>query len=228
MAAVRQKRILVPTAGPDSWKGLLGDPDLHWKEGRSAKMVADLWEGSGALPETLVAMLESGGIIAPELLIAVPEWVTALPDGLRGSQSDVFALLKHDQGTAALVVEAKVNETFGPTVGEWLSSESAARPRRLKDLIEIIGSGSPPPPEVRYQLIHRTAAALIEAGRFGAASAIMVVQSFSNASAGFDEFVDLFRWLGVQDIRPGEIFRVSNDCGAQLYAGWCKEGGGDD
>lgn len=228
MAARRQKRILVPTAGPDSWKGMLGDPDLHWKEGRSAKMVADLWEGCGALPETLVAMLENGGIIAPELLIAVPEWVTALPDGLRGSQSDVFALLRHDLGTAALVVEAKVNEPFGPTVGEWLSSESAARPRRLKDFIEIIGSGSPPPPEVRYQLIHRTAAALIEAERFGTASAIMIVQSFSNRGAGYADFEAFGDWLGVPAFGRDELIQLNSGVGLPLYLGWLAEEGGDD
>lgn len=228
MAARRQKRILVPTSGVGSWKGLLGDPDLHWKAGRSAKLVADLWEGSGGLPESVVSLLSGGGIVAPELLIAVPEWVTAPPDGLRGSQSDVFALLKHDQGIAALVVEAKVNETFGPTVGEWLSSESAARPRRLHDFITIIGAGSPPPPQVRYQLIHRTASACIEAKRFNAHAAAMIVQSFSNQRAGFNDFVDFLRWLGVNDVRPDRLFEIPVESAAPLYAGWISEGGGDD
>ena len=33
-------RILVPSAGPDSWRQFLAKPDLHWAVGYSARTVA--------------------------------------------------------------------------------------------------------------------------------------------------------------------------------------------
>lgn len=34
------KRIYVPTEGPGDWRRLLAKPDLHWREGFSAKALA--------------------------------------------------------------------------------------------------------------------------------------------------------------------------------------------
>jgi hypothetical protein len=37
---------LVPTRGPADWQAWLADPEKHWKDGRSAKMLAEAWEGA--------------------------------------------------------------------------------------------------------------------------------------------------------------------------------------
>jgi hypothetical protein len=43
---------------------------------------------------------------------------------------------------------------------------------------------------VRYQLLHRTASAVIEAERFGARHAVMLVHSFTEENLWFDDFAE--------------------------------------
>ena len=45
---------LVPTRGPADWQAYLADPEKHWKDGRSAKMLAETWEGG--LPDLPVEL----------------------------------------------------------------------------------------------------------------------------------------------------------------------------
>jgi hypothetical protein len=37
---------LVPTRGLADWQAWLVDPEKHWNDGRSAKMLAEAWEGA--------------------------------------------------------------------------------------------------------------------------------------------------------------------------------------
>lgn len=191
-------------------------------------MIAEQWESGGGLPDSVSAILAATGFDDPELLLAVPEWKTSLPDGYKPTQTDVFALVRCESGVIALCIEAKVRESFGKLIGQWLQETSAAGVKRLDDLLQIIGAIESPPHHLRYQLVHRTAAACIEAERFNAAAALMVVQSFSNQEAGFKDFAEFFGWLGVNDVRPGELFQVPVKRGIPLYVGWISEGGGDD
>jgi len=56
----------------------------------------------------------------------------------------------------------------------------------------------------RYQLLHRIASAVIEAERFDARLAGMIVHSFSTRATWFDEFSSFVRLLGVSsDVEPG-------------------------
>jgi Domain of unknown function (DUF6946) len=225
--ARRPNRILVPTTGSLSWKPLLGDPELHWKEGRSAKLMADLWESAPDMPAELKAVLEAAGFADPELLFAAPEWVTELPDGLRGSQTDLFCLIRSDEKVLAVGMEAKVDESFGPTVGSWLDNPSPARPKRLIHLVDMTGA-SEPPPSLRYQLIHRTASAMIEAKRFGADAAVMLIMSFSNKKAGYVDFEAFAKWLGVDEVQPNQLMKISTQSEQSLAIGWLTGTGGDD
>lgn len=170
-----RSRILVPSAGPSDWRRLLADPEKHWRDGYSAKAAAERWEASTGLPPEIGSLFEAVGLGPSELLLAVPEWKTPLPGGERESQTDVFALVHAPRGVFACAVEAKVIEPFGPTVAEWLAGASAGKLERLAYLCDLLGLPNPPAGELRYQLFHRTAVALIEAERFGCAGAAMIV-----------------------------------------------------
>ena len=123
--------ILVPSNGPDDWKRFLAQPDLHWSTGYSARTLAHSWEAAtGAPPEVADLMVQAFG--PGELLFAVPEHKTALPGGERKSQSDVFALMRHGRGLACYTIEGKVDEPFGPTVGEWSVNASPGKIERLQ------------------------------------------------------------------------------------------------
>ena len=83
-----------------------------------------------------------------------------------------------------------MNERFGPTIGYWLATPSAGRRARLAAICEMLGLVYPPAPNLRYQLFHRTAAAVVEARGFGTAAAAMIVHSFSPDHRWFDDFAD--------------------------------------
>lgn len=212
-------KILVPSNGPDDWKRFLAQPELHWAKGYSARTLAHSWESSRFIPQEVEAlMVEAFG--PANLLFAVPEHKTALPGGSRESQSDVFALVRHPVGLATYTIEGKVDEPFGPTVGEWMAKPSAGKAERLAAIREILGLRDVSS-TVRYQLLHRTASALIEAERFDAQLAGMIVHSFSPEHRWFNEFRHFAELLGQgASIQPGRSVTVKVPSGRKLTMGW--------
>lgn len=192
-------RILIPSTGPDNWKQLLAKPELHWATGYSARTLAYAWEDADGIPVEVERLLEDAlGKVEP--LIIIPEHKTALPGGRRESQSDVFLLARHGAGkagggTVACTIEGKVDEPFGPTVAQQMADASSGKTERLDYLCQRLGL-SDCPGEVHYQLLHRSVAALIEADRFGANRAAMIVHSFSPERRWFDAYAQFVNLLG--------------------------------
>lgn len=205
--------ILVPSHGPDDWKALLADPETQWRKGYSAMSAAKSWEGASGLPPEVAAVIGPGAT----LLLAIPEHKVPLPGGGRPSQCDVFALVSTRRGSCALAVEAKVAEPFGPTIGDWLKEASSGKRDRLAAICDLLGCAQPPD-QLRYQLFHRTAAAVVEARRFGTAMAAMVVQSFSSDRLWHDDFLTFAAHLGM-DATHGPAERNLPD-GRPLRLGW--------
>lgn len=154
----------------------------------------------------------------PELLLALPEHKTALPGGRRESQSDVFALVRGHDRVVACTIEGKVDEPFGPTVGEWLLDASEGKVRRLAFICETLGLPKAPR-YVRYQLLHRTASAAVEAERFMTQAAAMIVHSFSPQRRWFSDFEQFLHLFG-QTAVEGEAVVVALPSGKPLYLGW--------
>lgn len=75
---------------------------------------------------------------------------------------------------------------------------------------------------VRYQLLHRTASAIIEARRFTANNTLMLVNSFSEAYELFVDFVVFARLYGI-DAQPNRIVYASSFDGVNLYLGWISD-----
>ncbi len=214
-------KILVPSNGPDDWKRFLAQPDLHWSTGNSARTMAHSWEAANDIPPEVESIMVKGFGTA-DLLFAVPERKTALPGGSRESQSDVFALVRHPGGLATYTIEGKVDEPFGPTVGEWGASPSAGKTERLAALCDLFGLASCPS-DVRYQLLHRTASALIEAEKFDAKLAGMIVHSFSPTRRWFDEFARFADLIGATGaIQPDEPAIIQLPSGRPLLLGWAS------
>ncbi|MGX5845177.1 DUF6946 family protein [Mesorhizobium sp. ArgA1] len=208
-------RVYLPSLGPDSWQAILADPVKHWRMGYSARTLAHCWEKANGLPSEVAAMFDQ----PTELLVALPEHKVPLAGGNRDSQSDVFALIRFGADTCAATVEGKVNETFGPTVGEWFANPSEGKRLRMRQICDLLGLDTVPPLEVRYQLLHRTASALLEAKRFKTDEAAMIVHSFSPTRmwfADFERFAELFS-AAVQPDQP--VVLVLNN-GQRLRLGW--------
>jgi hypothetical protein len=211
-------KILIPSAGADDWQRFLAKPDLQWKSGYSARALAHCWEAANGIPRE-VAEIMAVGFGSPELLFAVPEHKTSLPGGTRESQSDILALVRHEAGLATYTIEGKVEEAFGDTVADWSRKPSDGKIERLTYLCATLGIGDCPP-AVRYQLIHRTASALIEAERFNASMAGMIVHSFSPARRWLDDFQSFVALLGGGDVVPGQSVVIDPPSGIPLLLGW--------
>lgn len=209
-------KIYIPSNKPEDWKPLLGKPDLHWKPGRSAMATAYSWQMASGLPVEISALFNT----APELLLAIPEHKVKMPKGRGESQCDVFALVRLDDDLAVLAVEAKVDETFGPTIDQWLKQGGANRPPILEAICEVIGASYPPPGHLRYQLFHRTAAAVLESRRFKSPLAMMIVQSFSKYHAWHEDFEEFCRYLLGAPIRRGTLSRKLSLDDVLLQLSW--------
>lgn len=214
--------LYVPCSGPPSWQALLADPVKHWRPGFSAHALAACWEESAGLPAEIAASFTNAALAGPELLLGIPEWKTALPDGLRASQNDLFALVRAGGRSFAVTIEGKVNEAFGPTVSEWLDNPSPARPKRLSDLCEALGVSTDLSGDLRYQLFHRTASAVLEAQRFGTGAAAMIVHSFSPDHRWFEDFAAFAACLGIPDIQRGTLYASPAPSRVPLYIGWAQ------
>ena len=69
-------------------------------------------------------------------------------------------------------------------------------------ICKALGLNHSPVDSIRYQLLHRTASAVVEARRFNAAHAMMLVHSFSPSDEWFDDynqFLALFGTTGALD-----------------------------
>jgi hypothetical protein len=201
---------------PD-WQALLADPVKHWKPGYSAMSTAQSWEHADDLPPEITALL--GGA---RLIFATMEHKVPMPGPGADSQCDVFALVHRDGTDIAVAVEAKVNEPFGQTIGEWFDPASPSRTARLSGLCDLLDAPFPPPPDLRYQLFHRTAAAVIEARRLSRPAAAMLVQSFSPDDRWFDDFAKFCTYLGCATPTIGTTTQKTLPDGRPLILGWAK------
>ena len=217
-------QILVPTTGLESWKARLADPVKQWQRGFSAFETAVSWELASrtkrGLPITVAEVLDKEEELrGSEVLFALPEHKVPLRGRGKSSQNDVWVLLRASDGQLiSMAVEAKVDEEFGDTLESW-DTDSPNKQERLRYLHELLKCETSLPPVVRYQLVHRTASALIEAGRIGATYAVMMVQSFrenSPSKADYAAFANCFNVIG----SVSAITQLTQHTNPKLYLGW--------
>lgn len=219
------KRIFVPTQSGSDWQRLLGKPKLHWKMGRSAMSAAACWEEANPnLPPDVLRILEDSqdpSLTGLELIAAIPEWEVDLPGGKRPSQTDVLAIARNAKGLVIMGVEAKVDETFGPTIGEKMSEPSSGQLERIAYLEKVLGRTEPLPGAIRYQLLHRSVSALLTAKAFHAPVAVMLVQSFCPNSTWREDFSAFCAELSCRNL-TADLFEVPSVTDQRLLLGWCK------
>jgi hypothetical protein len=211
-------RIYRPATSLEDWRDGLADRDKHWRAGYSAMATAQSWQAAnGALPREIARLFDP----EPELLFAIPEHKVPLPGGTRDSQCDVFALIRSGTRTIATAIEAKVNEPFGETIETWYQSPTKGRKDRLSALCAWLGLPFPCDPALRYQLLHRTGSAIVEARRFGLGHAAMIVQSFAPDARWIEDFQMFASALGLTLDRD-QSAPCRLPCGLELTLGWAS------
>jgi hypothetical protein len=210
--------ILLPSLSPDDWKQFLADPDKHWRTGYSARTLAYSWHEARGFPREVRAVL---GQQFPdiEMLLGIPEHKVALPGGGRASQTDLWVLARAGEDLVSIAVEGKVSETFGPTIEEWLVDASDGKRERLSFLCAQLGCEEDVPGTVRYQLLHRAASAILEAKRFRARHAVLLVHSFSRTREWLDDFIAFGALLRVS-VGADRLTPVRECAGVKFSMGW--------
>lgn len=225
-------RLYVPSLGPTDSRRLLADPDKHWKPQHSALELAVAWEAvrkdkKRGMPASVCAAIDSvAELRGASLVIGLPEHVVDIEGGGHGSQNDLWALLRVGSSFVSMTVEAKAGEALDDLVSVWLTKKSSEtgksnKPVRLGALQWALGIADVDVDSLRYQLLHRAVSALLEAERFSARYAVMLVQSFNDA-ADRESHEDFGKFASVMEaeVSTGRIAKVGRVTAVPLYIGW--------
>jgi len=216
-----------PTQEAGDWESLLDNPAKDWKSGFSAKTLAHCWEDVRGLPKSVKDALNrpNGPFNDVQPLLILPEHKVSLPGHNKRSQCDVWVLAKDSRELISITVEGKVSESFGnEDMGQWMKDASKGKIKRIEFILSKLELGHVPediPENIRYQLLHRTAAAVIVAERFEAQHAIILVHSFSDSNENFEDFarfLDLYELIAeVNHTKSKEL-----NSGITLHLAWAK------
>jgi hypothetical protein len=220
-------RIFIPTRGIDSWRQRLARPDRHWRRRYSAFETAVSWEAASSmkdgLPAPIRGLFAGTNYGAVNLIQAIAEHKVPLPGGRACSQCDVWATVSTSLGILSMSVEAKAKESFGnETLAGFLvagKSEDSKQNRGLRwDFIRSHLPQISNSDDLRYQILHRCAAAVIEALRLNLKHAAFVVQAFTAPEESFQQFASFCRAVGIEAVR-GRLAATSVG-GISLGIGW--------
>jgi hypothetical protein len=218
-----------PLRSLEDWRVV--HPEAHWRARYSAMEVARCWSVAAGWP---TSFREALGGVWPELVLerAIAEHQTAVPGKGNASHTDLMVFARSASRAPVIVgVEAKVDESFGPLVGDWLgqADTEAHRANREERLTGLCAALELRPSEVRgvrYQLLHRAYAALETARGAGAADAVLAIHSLrGRAAAGgnWDDFRTFARLLGRGAIGAGQPVHVGRRHGVELWLLWVTE-----
>jgi hypothetical protein len=220
-------RLCIATRGIASWRERLASPDSQWQRRYSAFETAVSWEYASANPTGLplpIAELFRDTVYENLVLqLAIAEHKVDLPGGRAASQCDVWAIVKTSIGMLSLTVEAKAREAFGDDILErWLvaggTDESKSNRKMRWAYVKSHLPKSDSFHHVRYQILHRCAASVIEAKRLGFQHAAFIVQAFNTPEESFQAYAAFCQALQITGKR-GSLATTCVD-GTSLSVGW--------
>lgn len=214
--------IYTPTKSVCDWKDLLASPEKQWKIGYSARSMAYSWENAGGFPKTVKsALLQCFQSIEP--LFIFPEHKVALPGGKAASQNDAWVLAKNEGELISIAVEGKVSESFDMSLSKWKSESSEGKKIRY-DFLKTSLNLEDIPDTIKYQLLHRTTSAILEAERFNANHAVLLIHSFSQQGQWFEDFSSFVQLFGFNsdEIILGKINSMVMNNGLNLHFVWVR------
>jgi hypothetical protein len=213
--------IYLPAYKPEDWQPHLGDPKKHWRTGYSAKALAYCWQEAEGFPREVQVVFRNSGTPFATLtpLIILPEHKVALPGRSTASQSDLWILAKSGNDLFSITVEGKVSESFNKSVSDWLFEDTKGKQTRLAFLIKTLGISDDFDRSIRYQLLHRTASAILEAERFLASHAMVIVHSFSPSDEWFEDYA---KFVGLFGLTPkiNSVVSAQAPFGLPLHFAW--------
>jgi len=212
-------------------------PAKHWKEGRSAMLLARTWGGAGGFPHVIADALEReeklAGLTFSQGLV---EHDVPAPGRGAASKTDIMVFARDPLGNdVRIAVEGKVDEGFDKPIGTWLTGGNspkspANRRRRVEDMLLdlCIDPAFEGVDALPYQLVHRAWSAWRSARDGGARRAVFLVHSFLDVEAkgsGWADFVRFARLLfpGGPDVEPARPYLVQRLEGVEFWLLWVSD-----
>jgi hypothetical protein len=222
--------IYIPTTDVGNWRNYLADPKKQWVRGFSAFELAHSWmqASKSNFPVSVEQLFAvSGTSVFRELepISMFPEHRVHLDTNQAPSQNDLFVLARNATDLMVIMVEGKVDETFGPTVAAWLKEASDGKMGRLQFLLgqlNITDIDKDLIHSLRYQLLHRTTSALLEARRYHARQAMVLVHSFSDRLTGLLDYQSFLALFGIEG-KANTISGPLHINGIDLWFGWLAD-----
>jgi len=193
----------------DDWRGLAGEN--KWVPRRSAYELAHAWQAAGGLPPQIRDALDQSehehlkGLDVDLCLVEKPVF---LDTNRAPSMTDVMAYGRNAIGQRVVfAVEGKADEVFALRVCSWVRGDEpeanlslpprASRQRRLRFLARHLALDIGTESRLRYQLLHRTVSAVLEAQLHGAEAAVVLIHAFGReAPENWRDFSDFIQELG--------------------------------
>ncbi len=162
----------------------------QWKCGRSAMELARAWFPGDILTvpsESESVLLSHSRLEGLELIRAIPELVTALPERGEGRNHDLWILGKTPAESVTICIEAKADEPFGNyTVAEYRevalkrrrSGVSTRAPERIEALLKMVEGDTQAWEPVRYQLLAALCGTILQAKADSSQLAVFLVHEF--------------------------------------------------
>jgi hypothetical protein len=175
-------------------------------------LIAKTADDGTTFPPDIAALLSTNDLTSGAApLLAIPGHQVPLAGGARASHLDLWMLARTPRGLLSIAIEEH-SLSAAPR-----RTPAAGRLEALRALLEIDRDVDP---HVPPGLIHRTAAALLEARRFFAVGALVIVRSAGAAQDSFGDFQRFVRMMGGRLQRPGHLLPVAPREGLALAFGW--------
>ena len=211
--------ILIP-ATHDDWRHRVSESTTVHTSSAPAQM-ADRWQAAAGFPAEIARLFSTARATrSAALLVAIPHHQVPLAGGAHAAHLDLWALVRTGRGLLSVAIDAVGAEAFDAEADDrTATTESRRLWKGLCRLLEIHESADTP---VSSQLVHRTTTALVEAKRFFARGAAVVVHSFGESRRGFSDFQQFVRLMGGALVEPGQLVEVQPREGVELYFGWAQ------
>ncbi len=147
------------------------NPSKHWKDGHSAKLLAE-YAMSKNFKDDILKIIKECEFCVPSVIYGEPEVSTKLPASSRGPRKHDLLLTGDD---FVIGIEAKVSESFGKKIK---SEKEGNKPLRIKAMLEDICKSIEDAGDYRYQLLTGLVGTLKEAQNRKKNKCLFLVVSF--------------------------------------------------
>ncbi len=202
----------------------LADPIKHWRKGYSAFELANTWISADDFPPSVCQAFDAYPLFRGARLIeAFFERKVKLETPGHPSQNDILVYATLSDGFLAIAVEGKVRETFDRYVFEKEMTPGVEN--RILNLCNRLEISPDKVQRIRYQLLHRAVSAILEAERYGAEHALMLVHSFCPNDTSFGDYRDFATLLGFTEsaVQVNRIVGFKQLRNVQLHLGWVRD-----